>query len=214
MDLVPEIAPRLGIDAGGRLVQQQQLRIGQGAGAEREALLPAAGKLAGELSVATLQPQALDHLARGAAGVGHAIEPGDEFQILAHRQILVQRKALRHVADLALDLVGVAADIVAQTRSLAAVGRQQAAQHADGGGLAAAVRPEKAVDLAALDLHREVMHHLAAAERFGQAANVDRDIGGRSRQLGHRLSATGVLALRNTLIGWPTRNASGRDGRA
>ena len=52
MDLVPEVAARLGIDAGGRLVEQQQLRVGQRAGAEREPLLPAAGEFAGELLLA------------------------------------------------------------------------------------------------------------------------------------------------------------------
>ena len=102
MDLVPEIAPRLGIDAGGRLVQQQQLRIGQRAGAERQALLPAAGEFAGELLFAAIEAEPLDHLARGASRIAHAIKPRDEFQIFAHRQILVQAEALRHVADLAL----------------------------------------------------------------------------------------------------------------
>ena len=49
VDFVPKIAPRLGIDAGGGFVEQQQRGVGQGAGAERETLLPAARKLAGEL---------------------------------------------------------------------------------------------------------------------------------------------------------------------
>src|SRR4051812_8437914 len=56
MDLVPELAPRLRIDPGGGLVEQQQTWIRQRAGAEREALLPAAGKLAGELLLAAAQP--------------------------------------------------------------------------------------------------------------------------------------------------------------
>jgi hypothetical protein len=159
-------SPGFRVDAGGRLVQQQQLRIGQRAGAERQPLLPAAGEFAGELFFASRQPKPLDHVARGAACIAHTIEPGDEFQILPHRQILVQRKALRHVADLALDLVGVAADVVAETGALAAVGRQQAAEHADGRGLAASVGAEKAVDGAALHLHRQVMHHLTSAKRF------------------------------------------------
>ena len=66
MDLVPEIAPRFWVDAGGRLVQQQQLRIGQRAGAEREALLPAAGEFAGELLLAAVEAEPLDHVARRA----------------------------------------------------------------------------------------------------------------------------------------------------
>src|SRR6202790_5505878 len=212
VDLVPEIAPPLGSEAAGRLAQEQKWRMGKGAGAERQPLLPAAGKFAGELLFAPAKPEPLDHVARGAARVAHAIEPRDEFQVFAHRQILVQRKALRHVADLALDLVGVAADVVAETPALAAVGRQQPAQHADGGGLAGTVGAEEAVDGAALHLHRQIMHHLAAAERLCQALDVDRNVGGGRR--GHRLSATGVLALRYTLIGWPTRKASGRLGRA
>jgi hypothetical protein len=44
---------------------------------------------------------------------------------------------------------------------LALVGREQAAQHADGGGLAAAVRAEEAIDAAARDLHVEMVDHLA-----------------------------------------------------
>ena len=42
VDLVPELAPRLRIDAGGRLVEKQELRPVHDAGGERQALLPAA----------------------------------------------------------------------------------------------------------------------------------------------------------------------------
>ena len=45
-------------------------------------------------------------------------------------------------------------------------------------------------------------------------ADVDGDIVVGSRHSRHLRSATGVLALRYTLIGWPTRSASGREGRA
>ena len=58
----------------------------------------------------------------------------------------------------------------------ALVGREQAAQHADGGGLAGAVGPEEAVDRAALHLHRQIAHHRAAVELLGQAMHVDDDI--------------------------------------
>src|SRR6185437_599712 len=106
--------------------------------------------------------EALDHLARGAPGIVDAIEPRHELQILAHREVLIQREALRHVADLALDLVGIAPDVIAEAGTLAAIRRQQSAEHADGRGLAAAVGPEEAVDRAALHLHRQLMHDLTA----------------------------------------------------
>jgi hypothetical protein len=40
VQLVPEFAPRLGVDARGRLVEQQQLGLVQQAGRERKPLLP------------------------------------------------------------------------------------------------------------------------------------------------------------------------------
>ena len=57
VDLVPELAPRFRVDAGGRLVEEQKLRLVHDAGGEREALLPAAGERAGELALAALQAE-------------------------------------------------------------------------------------------------------------------------------------------------------------
>src|SRR5436305_473980 len=65
VDLVPEFAPRLGIDAGGGLIEQQKARLVQNAGGERQTLLPAAGELARELVAPALETQSLDRL-RGA----------------------------------------------------------------------------------------------------------------------------------------------------
>ena len=50
VQLLPELAARLGIDAGGRLVEQQQLGLVQHARGERQALLPAARERPGELA--------------------------------------------------------------------------------------------------------------------------------------------------------------------
>ena len=64
VDLVPEIAPRLGIDAGGRLVEQQQLGRMQHAGGQRQALFPAAGQIAGQLVLAIGEPEPLERARR------------------------------------------------------------------------------------------------------------------------------------------------------
>ena len=124
VNLVPEFAPRLGIDARGRLVEQQQLRAWQRAGAERQPLLPAAGQIAGELLLAAGQSQPLDRRARGGDRLCDAVDAGDEFHILAHRKVFIKAEALRHVADLQLDLVGLGADVVAEAGAGAFVGRQ------------------------------------------------------------------------------------------
>ena len=99
VQLVPEIAPRLRIDAGGRLVQQQQLRLVQQARGERQALLPAAGKLARELVRAIGEAESRERVLDALVATS-SIEymRADEAQVLADRQVLPQREALRHVA--------------------------------------------------------------------------------------------------------------------
>ena len=54
-----------------------------------------------------------------------------------------------------------------------AIGRQQAAEHAQRRGLARAVGSEEAVDLAAPDAHGQVAHHHLAVERLGEPFDVD-----------------------------------------
>ena len=152
VDLAPEFAPRLRVDTGRRLVEKQEIGLGKNAGAEREALLPAAGQRAGELELAALEPQPLDRLLRSADGIVETIDPRHEFQVLLDREILVQAEPLRHVADAALDLVPLREDVVAEARSPSAVRREQSADHAQRGGLAGAVGTEEAVDLPAPDL--------------------------------------------------------------
>ena len=158
MDLVPEFAPRLRIDACGRLVEQQQLRLVHDAGGKRESLLPAARKRASELMAARGQAEILERLAT-ASRLGEVVEPGDEIEVLLDRQVLVEREPLGHVADLALDTAAAADDVVAEHRPLAGVRRQKPADHADRGGLARAVGAEKADDLARRHFQRDMVDH-------------------------------------------------------
>ena len=202
MDLVPELAPRLGVDAGGRLVEQQKLRVGQRAGAEREPLLPAARQFAGKLLLAALEAEPLDHRARRRRRLGKSVKPGDEFEIFAHRQILIEAEALCHVTDMALDFVGFGADVETEAGALPLVRREQPGEHADGGGLAGAVGTEKSVDGAALYLHGQIAHHGAAAEGFRQAVDIDGDF----MTVGHGFGPS------VTLTGCPTRSLLGRVG--
>ena len=139
VDEVPELASRLDVDAGGRLVEQQQARLVEHAGGEREALFPAARQLAGELAAPILELHALDDRLDRSPAVLHLEDAGDEIEILEDREVVVQTEALRHIADFAADFVRLANDVVADALSGAGVGDEQPAQHADGRRLAAAV---------------------------------------------------------------------------
>ena len=131
VQLLPEVAPRLGVDSGRRLVEEQQLRVVQQARGKRQALLPAARERAGELVPTLRQSEVRERLLDLLLPVGHAIHACDEAQVLANGEILPERKALRHIADVALDLLGLVHDVVSQAGALAAVGRKQPAEHAD-----------------------------------------------------------------------------------
>ncbi len=100
--------------------------------------------------------------------VRHLVDAGDEVEVLEHRQVLVEAEALRHVADLAADFVRLGDDVVAEALARAAVGLEEAAEHADGRRLAAAVGPEKAADLALGDLQVQALDHLEVAEALAQ----------------------------------------------
>ena len=90
-------------DAGGRLVEQQELRLVQDAGGEREALLPAAGELPSELVAAIGEPHAIHDVLHGPAGVRHLIDARHQIEVLEHREVVVEAEFLRHVADVAAD---------------------------------------------------------------------------------------------------------------
>jgi hypothetical protein len=94
-------------------------------------------------------------------------------EVLGDRQVFVKGEALRHVADLQLDVVGVAQDVEAKAGAGAFVGSEQAADHADRRRLSRAVRTEEADDLALANVEVDMIDRGAAVVVFGQAANCD-----------------------------------------
>src|SRR5690606_17279497 len=123
VDLVPEGAARLRIDAGGGLVQQQQPGFVQGGDGEREALLPAAGKRTGELPPPFGKAELRQRLGGPLLDPVEPADAGGELEILLDREVFVEREFLGHVAGTALDLPALRDDVEAERRSLAAIGR-------------------------------------------------------------------------------------------
>ncbi len=191
VDLVPEIAPRLGIDAGGGFIEQQELRLMQQAGGERQALLPAARQRARQLVAAVVQAEPLQRRLDPLVAAVEAEDPRGELQVFLDGQVLVEPELLRHIADVALDFVGLLDDVVAKAGAAAGIRLQQAAQHADAGGLAAAVGAEEAVDLPARHLQRQIMHDRLAVETLAQALDVDGERGAHDPAPGIGRTSTG-----------------------
>ena len=122
------------------------------------------------------QPGHLEHERAGAPpdARGSSRRCRRRTDVLIDGQQLVEREALRHVADALLDAFGIASHVDA-VRPIAVpdVGSQQSAQHADGRGLPGAVAAEEAEDLAAPDVERQSVDGDERAEAPRQAADLD-----------------------------------------
>ena len=111
---------------------------------------------------------------------GNSVDAGEEFEVFGDRQVVVERKLLRHVADLLPYLRGTKAAALAGQLHAAAGGREQAAEHLDGGGLARAIRAQQAVDLAVPHLGGDVLHSRKRAEMFGEIGSADGNLAAES----------------------------------
>ena len=63
--------------------------------------------------------------------VGQAVEAGDEVEVLLDGQVLVEREALRHVAEARPDLAAAGPEVEAEHPPLAAVEPEEPADHPD-----------------------------------------------------------------------------------
>src|SRR5262249_9608500 len=126
-----------------------------------------------ELAAPLCKAETLDGGIDRAAALVHRVHACDEIQVFLDAQVFVEAEALSHVADLTLDQSRLSAQIESETTSLSGVRSEEAAQHADGRGLAAPVRAEESEDLPALDANREIVYHDAIAEALAQAVHVD-----------------------------------------
>ena len=177
VDQAPEAPAGDGVDPARGLVEEHDARpVHHGAG-EGQPLLPAAGQLAGEAALLALEPGRADgpRLALAGRGPVQAVDAAEEAEVLAHREVVVEAEALAHVADLPLHALGVPRDVGAEHEARARGGGEQAAQHADRGGLAGAVRAEEAEDLAFVHAERDPVHGLEGPEVLAELADLHGD---------------------------------------
>ena len=114
-----------------------------------------------------------------------AEQVGVEIHVLLHGQVAVQPEALRHVADLVLHRLRFARHVVARHARAAFARVDQAAEHAQRGGLPRAVRPHQAEDLAPRHRQVQLVHGRQRAEAPGQVAGFDDRL-----RIGSRQSST------------------------
>src|ERR1041385_5404378 len=204
LDQVPELPPRLRVEPGGRLVEEEELGIGHQRAGERQPLLLAAGELA-DPGVALLA-----ELHRGehvVDGTGTAVEAPEELDRLRHGELLGELGLLERDPEALAERARIPPPGLSEHPDLPRVGRGEAFADLDGGGLAGAVGPEEAEALARPDLEVEAVHGDDIAVLLAEAAE---DQGGRGGRAGHPRSIARPDASRLGGAGPATRAASCR----
>ena len=148
-DLRPHLEAQLGVEIRERLVHEHERRLDDDGAGDGDALLLAAGKLAGQLVLLAVQAHERHRLVDAALRLGarHAAHHQAEADVLAHAHMREQGIVLEHHAEAALFRPQVV-DAALVEPDAAAGRRQQAGDDVQGRRLAAAGRAEQGDELA------------------------------------------------------------------
>ena len=170
-DRLPGGAPRLGVEAGGRLVEEDQLGVADQRQREVQSpQLPAGEPPAAHVGLLA-QARELQHLLHLARV---RVEARPVAQRLARGDVAVDAARLQHDPDPPAQLDRAARGVVPEHRHLAAVARAVPLEDLHRRGLAGAVGPEQPEHLAAAHLDVDPAHGLVLAVALVQVAHLDR----------------------------------------
>jgi hypothetical protein len=171
LDQLPGGVPGLRVQAGGRLVQEDQLRPPDEGGGQREALLLSAGQPAVRGAGVLGQAQAVQQDGRvDRIGVERRHQP-EELSRPGRRR---HAAGLRHDADPRLQPPAVGRRVEAEHPDRARVGATEPLADLHGRGLARAVRPEQRGDRTAPSRDGEPVHRCGGAVALDQCLGLDR----------------------------------------
>ena len=149
---------RGGIERGGRLVEQQQVRLVEHRLGQTDARLLAGGEHAALGVAKPFEVELLEHLVDALREFLHAVEQAEEAQILVHGQIAGQRRVDGGEVRPLQSLAAVPGDVQALDLDRSRRRLENAEDHVDGRGLARPVGSQQPDDLVAADLERDAVH--------------------------------------------------------
>ena len=213
-----------GVDSLERLVEEEQIGVGQKRRGQRQLLLHAVRVFERELLLVVLEVQQREQLIDAAADgfARHQMNATDEREVLARGQVVEEGEVFRNDAHLALGLerLAVIEHVAAQHAHLSAGRQQKAGEHLHRCRLARAIGPQKAVKRSALDGECDILDGAEVVKEPRQVVGFDgqgheNHLGRRSRR--HTECACYVVLLRKPMIIRPVdaRNQQfSRDKRA
>ncbi len=162
VDDVPQLAPRQRVYTDRRLVEQQQRRLPHQRTGQTEFLFHAAGKLAREAFGERNQPGHVHQfrIARRAIRFRHALQVGIEVEVFLHGQVLIQAKALRHVAYRPLHCERLGCGVHAEHCDIPRIRHQQSGGEAHQRGLACGIGPDQSRDHTVAHVEADLLQRL------------------------------------------------------
>jgi hypothetical protein len=178
-DDLPHGAAAARVQAGGRLVQEEDARVADQAHRQVEPAPHAAGVGGGRLPGRLGQVEPVQQLggAPPAFAPAQVAEVGHQGEVLLAGEQVVHRGELAGDADHLADRVGVPGHVVARDAHLATVGADQGGQDVHGGGLAGAVGAQQRKDRSLGNAQVDAVQHHLVAERLAQPGYRDRRLG-------------------------------------
>ena len=167
---LPHQAPGLGIQAGGRLVQEYHGGVVDQGSGNGKALLLAAGERPERCG----SPVPEVHRAQQGLRVNlGAVDAAEHLEQFLELQVLKKRAALQLYADQMLDGAGVFSDVNACDDGVPAIGGAHPFNDFDGGGFAGTIWTEQGENLALLHLERNAVDGLHVAVALPQLLHHD-----------------------------------------
>ena len=170
-DDLPRLAASRRVEAGGGLVEEEQLGVADERHCDVETALLAAGELAGAIVRLALEPDEGDRLVDVARG---GVVAGVELERLAHGEERLDAALLEDDPDALPPSAVSVLRVDAQDADLARAPLAIALEDLDRGRLPGAVGPEEREDLAGGDRQVDAADGLVRAVRLAQAADLDR----------------------------------------
>ncbi len=166
------------IQVAGRFVQDEDWRIVDQRLAQADALAITVRQGADVLAEHTRQTAHLDDLFH-ALFEGRLVELsdiGDEFEVVQHAHVAVQRRALRQVTHTLTNRQRVVEHVVAMHAGRALGGRNETSQDAHSGRLAGTIWSQKANDFALAHLEANFVEGPRRAEALAQTLGLDHHV--------------------------------------
>ena len=164
---------RMGVEAGVRLVEEDDLRVVDERAGDGEALRHAAAEGAHRVVAAMAQLDGAQQLVNAGLRIGHAVELRKEEEVLFCREVRVEHGVVADEPDVSAGRIRVLLEVDAHETRAAAGGAGERGERAQQRRLACAVGPEYRQERALRELQGDLVERFARAEGLRELLCLD-----------------------------------------